>query len=255
MMSNSAYTSPSLVGLDTKKAQLESLQVVQEGATFQFKKLSDEDERIDERLKLFLWSSGRNPQSNFTGSYETDVTSIQNSNMSRLHSSEGHGHQDGYGNMHQYRSQPSLADSTLTSEFNRQVDYTNYRPQGHNGNSNIEIQSHGDVNQYHQQPSLVEGVLQEHNGRSGIPTKKNNATGLDHPYDAEYNFTSRFPVGFRGCFICGEMDHFSKMDCKKGINTKEEILLFFNEMWAHKPHTKKRSRDGAPVRILVHLQL
>ena len=98
-MSDSAYISPSLVGLDTKKVQLEALQVVQEGATFQFKELADEDERIDKKLKLILRSSGRNPQSNFTGSYETDVTSIQNSNMSRIHNSEGHGHQDGYGNM------------------------------------------------------------------------------------------------------------------------------------------------------------
>lgn len=133
--------------------------MAREGATFQFKELVDEDERIDKKLKLILRSSGRNLQSNFTGSYETDVTSIWNSNMSRPHNIENHGHQDGYENMHQYRSQSSLADSTLTSEFNWRVDHTNYWPQGHNGNGNREMQSHGDVNQYHQQPSLVEGVL------------------------------------------------------------------------------------------------
>ena len=126
MMSNGAYTSPSLVGVDTTKAQLEALQVVREGTTFQFKELADEDERINKKLKLILRPSGRNLHSNFTGSYETDVTSIQNSNMSRIRNSEGHGHQDGYGNMYQYKSKSSLAGSTLISEFNWRVECTNY---------------------------------------------------------------------------------------------------------------------------------
>ena len=39
--------SPSLVGLDIKKAQLEVLQVVREGAMFQRKELADGDERIN----------------------------------------------------------------------------------------------------------------------------------------------------------------------------------------------------------------
>ena len=56
---------------------------------------------------------------------------------------------------------------------------------------------------------------------------------------------------FKGCFICGAPDHFSRSDCPVGIDTREKRKIFFNEMWAHKPHTKKRLIYGAPVSTLT----
>lgn len=122
---------------------------------------------------------------------------------SRNHSIDGCERHDEYGIMHQYQCQPSLAVSTLTPDFNRRLENTSFLPHDYNGNGNRERSSHGDVNQYHQQPLLAEGVLKEHKGGSGIPTNRNNVICLDHPYTTEYNFTSRFPIGFRGYFICG----------------------------------------------------
>ena len=29
-----------------------------------------------------------------------------------------------------------------------------------------------------------------------IPLRRDNATGVEYPYDAEYDFTSRFTIGF-----------------------------------------------------------
>ena len=63
MMSSGEYVSPSLVGLDDKKAQLRVLQVVREGATRQYKELNAEDERIDKKLKLTIKASRRSTQS------------------------------------------------------------------------------------------------------------------------------------------------------------------------------------------------
>ena len=100
------------------------------------------------------------------------------------------------------------------------------------------------------QPSLAEGLLQAHKGSIAVQTKKNRITGLDHPYDFEYNLTSRFPVSFRGCLICGATDHFSKFGCLVEMISKEERKLFFNEMWAHKPYTKRRNKEGIPVSTL-----
>jgi len=71
-------------------------------------------------------------------------------------------------------------------------------------------------------------------------------TGRDHPFEPEYNFVSRFPVDWKECFICGATDHFNSMEYPVGINSREERWLFFNEMWAHKPHTKKKNKDGTP---------
>jgi len=44
-----------------------------------------------------------------------------------------------------------------------------------------------------------------------VQTKKNNVTGEEHPYDAEYDFVSRFSLRFKGCFICGAENHFQQL--------------------------------------------
>lgn len=56
--------------------------------------------------------------------------------------------------------------------------------------------------------------------------------------------TSHFPVGFRGYFICGMTDHYSGRDFLRRVKTGDDRKLFSNNVWAHKPHTKKRPRDG-----------
>ena len=72
-------------------------------------------------------------------------------------------------------------------------------------------------------------------------------TCLDHPYDIEYDYTSRFPISFRGCFVCGATDYFGTNKCPVEIKGKVEKRLFFNEMWAHKPHTKRKNQKEIPV--------
>ena len=47
MIYSDDYTASSLIGIDTKKAQLEVLQIVREGVTIQHKELVAENERID----------------------------------------------------------------------------------------------------------------------------------------------------------------------------------------------------------------
>ena len=67
------------------------------------------------------------------------------------------------------------------------------------------------------------------------------------PAVIEYNFTSRFPVSFRGYFMCGATDHFSKIGCLVGMNGNEEKRAFLKELWSHKPHTKRKIKDGSSV--------
>ena len=102
----------------------------------------------------------------------------------------------------------------------------------------------GSALQYQMQPSLVDGMLQAHKGSFAVQTKKNRTTALNYPYDVEYNFTTRFPVGFRGCFICGATYQFERGSCSVKINSKEERNLPFKELWSHKPQTKKKSKEG-----------
>jgi len=208
MMSEKTYVSPSLIGLDTKQAELEALQVVREGGTFQYKELADEDDRIGAKLKLMLRSSGRSSQSYFAGA--DDVRSGNDYNNERI------------------------SNAYMLNEEN---DIGRNNNRGYN---------YGNVYQYQQQPSLAEGLLQAHKGPYNVLTKNNNVTGKNHPFVAEYNFTRRFPVDFRGCFICGETTHFTRQECKRGFRDPNDRKQYFTEMWAHKPYTKKKLRDGSP---------
>ena len=97
--------------------------------------------------------------------------------------------------------------------------------------------------------SLAETTLARYNEPTNSnPTTRFNAdvetrlhpeTGLQHPYNKSDDFLSRFPLGFRGCYNCGQTDHRSTKECplaQRGIFDKK---TFFSEMWAHKPHTKR----------------
>ena len=70
--------------------------------------------------------------------------------------------------------------------------------------------------------------------------RKNRTTCLDHSYDIEYNFTSRFSVSFRGSFICGATNHFERRSCPVGINSKEEIKKYFQKTCGIINHIRKR---------------
>ena len=209
MISSKDYTSPSLVGLDNKQSQLEALQIVRAGATRSHRELADEDERMEKKLKVMMRATGRNGQNYYAGGGSEDV----GHEYGLRDDSQGCG-----GNVNQYQGIPN----------------ENGHREGGGGASY----------EFRRQPSLAEGVIQSYKQHEGIETRKNSVTGKDHPYDPEYNFTSRFPLEFSGCFICGSTDHFSRLDCPVGIRNKEERRVFFNEMWAHKPHTKVKNREG-----------
>ena len=83
-----------------------------------------------------------------------------------------------------------------------------------------------------------------------VKTRLYPDTGIPHPYDESRDFLSRFPLGFRGCYYCGNTDHFRTRDCPAAKNGNFNKMQFFQEMWLHKPHTKKH--DYGPVRQLLH---
>ena len=66
---------------------------------------------------------------------------------------------------------------------------------------------------------------------------RRGADGKDYPFnpdDPEY--TSKFCIGFRGCFKCGKTDHWDRRSCALG-NVTDKVLLdiFYRELAIHKP--------------------
>ena len=90
--------------------------------------------------------------------------------------------------------------------------------------------------------SLAEGVLQEYKGPASnhpdVEIRK-GADGKSYPFHIPTQFLSTFPVGFRGCYVCGSTDHWKREDCEKSKSGQFHRQTFFRNLWAHRPHTHK----------------
>ena len=131
-MDSDDYTSPSLIGLDTKEKQLEALQIVREGATAQYTDLVSEDERINKKLKQMIKSLGHNVGNYFIGGTE------------EIH-------------------QPDGRDEV--------IDQTNLGNYFTVGGPLISEKNQGSTLQYQMQPPLAKGVLQAHKGSVAVQKK------------------------------------------------------------------------------------
>ena len=102
--------------------------------------------------------------------------------------------------------------------------------------------------------SQAETTIQQYkNGPAPtIPTKTDSKTGIEYPFDESNNYVSRFPVGFQGCYMCGSQDHFKRTDCPDG-NTQDRAKrkLFFADMHAHKPHTRRSNDENVSITHLI----
>ena len=56
---------------------------------------------------------------------------------------------------------------------------------------------------------------------------------------------SQFPLGFLGCFNCGQLDHSNTRDYPNNRGVNFDKQMFFRELWTHKPHTKRLDVKGS----------
>ena len=70
--------------------------------------------------------------------------------------------------------------------------------------------------------------------------KNDSKKGISYPHNKEYDFISRLPVGFCGCFICGCEYKLHRDYWLEVIRNQTERKLLFNEMWEHKPYKKTK---------------
>ena len=63
-------------------------------------------------------------------------------------------------------------------------------------------------------------------------------------YKADYSVESKTEPMILPENICGDKDHFNRNDLSKVLSNHDERNLFFNEMWAYKPHQKKEGKNS-----------
>ena len=124
-------------------------------------------------------------------------------------------------------------------------------------NNSVGVDPVPGLSYFQQHQSLAEGTLTKYKGAPNdaqkvqVKTKLHPETCQQHPYTESPYYLSDYPVGFRGCFNCGKTDHWRTANCplkQAGIFDKTR---FFNELWAHKPHTKKSDLSVKPAQTMV----
>ena len=189
------FVMPNVSTLTTKALQLTALRTVRSQASASYRELLKEQRKMTSLLR--------------------NLNTTQNRGLDlSTHRTQGHQQNNSSHGQIFYPQGPSQADNTLQRYNGGGQDNTTllrnvpYHDQGHEQNNS----SHG-KNFYQQGPSKAENTLQRYNGGEQVPnphdveTRKHTGTGLQHPYDKERDFLSRFPVGFNGCYNCGQTDH------------------------------------------------
>ena len=94
-------------------------------------------------------------------------------------------------------------------------------------------------------PSLAETTISRYSGggnnnsdtgnssctvSNNIETRTHPNTGLQHSYNKSQDFINRFPIGFEGCFKCGQKDHRNTRECASAKAGNFDKHRFFAEM-------------------------
>ena len=95
-----------------------------------------------------------------------------------------------------------------------------------------------EANCYYQNNSLAEETLEAHSTpRLDKPLVK-GTDGNIYPKNPSNGYISRFPDDFTGCLGCGSTEHRFRR-CPR-CNEKDLRELFWQELWAHIPTTRKK---------------
>ena len=121
---------------------------------------------------------------------------------------------------------------------------------------------------YFQSNSPAEQTLKQHHGNESnfdvsnyvqqknpdnLPVKR-LSDGMLYPFRTDDpNYISKFPLGFRGCYICGASNHFSRSNCPTAQKGQFDKNAFFRELWIHKPKTKKSTSTPDPSKGRVNM--
>ena len=85
-------------------------------------------------------------------------------------------------------------------------------------------------------PSLAEITISSYKAPTdNIPILRHQQTGVEHPYDATTDYMSIYPLGWVGCYVCGDTGHTRLVQCPLWQSGRVNKKAFFLELHAHKP--------------------
>jgi len=108
-------------------------------------------------------------------------------------------------------------------------------------------QQPGDQCHYTNQ-SQAETTIQRYSGggivgANKIPTKE-GTDGRLYPYNPRFpKYLRKFPVGFGGCFKCGDPSHYWRNECPRGCDNSPDVAdIFWRELKIYKTYFENKQR-------------
>ena len=228
---------PDMTSLTSKNNQIQALRSVREAATTAYDNLQTEKKRI---MNLVQPTHNQQRQQHFNSAYFYSTN-------------QPHG-QEQSDSQFQF-SDPNQTHSGAISSYNQTGN--TYSTQPHSqlfqfGASQSISQAESTIRN-HLQPSgqhhHVSQQLHQQNNRVSIQQlpSRVGSDGKSYPYNPEEpHILSDYPIGFRGCYGCGDPNHWKfRTDCPLH-NDPTARKKFWRNLWIHRPHTKRRPNNSAP---------
>ena len=101
-------------------------------------------------------------------------------------------------------------------------------------------------------PSLAEDTLRRYGSLTSQPVDSNSTDtpsrvgpdGILYPFNPDDpSYTSKFPLGFGGCFKCGRSDHYNRRGCPlKDVDDEDMMNTFFKELRIHRVNFRQKEK-------------
>ena len=105
----------------------------------------------------------------------------------------------------------------------------------------------------HHSSSTTKQIIQRYSASTTLPTLRPLVTkvdGLNYPKNPCNGYVSKLPDNFSGCLACDSTNHrFSFFPKKDNVDDNK---LFWQELSAHIPSTRKRKNDPIPRSLTPH---
>ena len=234
-MEENNFVMPDMTSLTGKNNQIQALRSVREAAITAYDNLQTERKRI---MNLVQPSQNHQRQQTHNSAYYYSTNQPQE--------------QEQYNQF----APPDPTQTHLNTVSHNQGNGT-YNTQPHSqlfqfGASQSTSQAETTIRN-HLQPSgqnhHVSQQLQQQHGRVSIQQlpSRVGSDGKSYPYNPqEPHILSDYPIGFRGCYGCGDPNHWKfRTECPLR-NDPTARKKFWRNLWIHRPHTKRRPNNSAP---------
>ena len=233
-MEENNFIMPDMTSLGTKDSQIQALRSVRQSAVTAYDNLQSEKKRI---MNLVQPQNQNRQQQQSAYYYSTNKSAVDTYQIQQNTSAP-------------YQQYPETSDANYIGNqqnTNPSAPIFQYNPS--QSMSQAETTIRNNLPQADQLQQNFHNQNQQQQQRTSIQNlpSRVGSDGKSYPYNPqEPHILSDYPIGFRGCYGCGNPNHWKfRTECPLR-NDPTARKRFWRNLWIHRPHTKRRPDTSAP---------